>query len=122
MINEEGTYLLTYLAVDNNGNEVSLSYMLKVQVFGTKATIEVAGELAQSVEAGEAFAIPVAKGYDKSGNEIPVLTYVRYPSSRVAPLTDKTITFEEKGTYEIIFYVKDASGCAAYKTITVTVK
>jgi hypothetical protein len=122
LIQEEGTYYLTYSACDSNGNEVSLSYMLKVQLFGKTASIEVEGELEYSAKVGDSFKIPSATGYDKNDEELPVSTYVCYPNGRIVKCTSGSINLEEKGTYEIIFYVRDDSGCPAIKTITITVK
>jgi hypothetical protein len=122
LIHEEGTYYLTYSASDSNGNEVFLSYMLKVQVFGKTTSIKVDGKTEYSAKLGDTFKIPSAKGYDKNDEELPVSTYVCAPNGRIVKWTSGSVKLEEKGTYEIIFYVRDDSGCPAIKTITITVK
>ena len=121
-ISDEGTYMLVYKATDNNDNTYVLRFTLQVQARGKTSNIKIDGDSARTAKLNEVFNIPTAFGYDNDGNEIAIITYIRYPSSRIVKWNGASITFTEKGTYEIIFYTKDRSGRADFKSVIVTVK
>ena len=58
---------------------------------------------------------------DNNDKDLSVEVYVYYPQGDCRMYKDQTLTFSEKGTYKIVFLVRDSAGNYAKKTFKVVV-
>ena len=70
---------------------------------------------------GDKVTLPVATAMDNNDKDLSVEVYVYYPQGDCRMYKDQTLTFSEKGTYKIVFLVRDSAGNYAKKTFKVVV-
>ena len=105
--NKEGTYQVTYTAVDNSNFHVSKTINVKV-VSAQLPTITASDREVKQFEEFDYMEGVSAKAYDGS-DLTSVVTY------------DKTVNTDKAGTYQVTYKVKDSKGKEASVTINVTV-
>lgn len=109
-LSEYGSYSLSFIAKDDNGNKMPFTYV--VHVLDDQApVITVKGSYAKSGKVGDTVTVAtvnVSDNLDEVG-AIKLVTMLKLPSGELSVI-DKTFKAEESGVYTVYYYATDTFG------------
>lgn len=105
-VNEYGKYVITYLAEDSSGNEVSSFYTLFVRD-DEAPTLTVLGDISGNITLGGKIVLPSAVALDRQGNTT-LRVFVITPTGKMINVDGKTeYKPDKRGVYTIRYYAYD---------------
>ena len=122
-LNEYGQYIVTYKAVDSNGESASFIYAINVED-EEAPIITLKNEPAAEIALGDYIRLPEYDASDNSGKEVTVSIYIISPDGRRFYLDKDRNCFKPSsaGKYTLSIRAMDESGNIAYLERIITVK
>lgn len=121
-LSQYGVWRIVYTAEDSLGNTASRSFNVTV-ADREPPDITVNGEIGASFNRGDAITIPAAEVTDNLAGAGDVTIYIKTPDARYyKTVAGANYTFEEAGSYLIVYSAADAEGNVQRITFTVNVK
>ena len=121
-LSQYGVWRIVYTAEDALGNTASRSFNITV-ADREPPDITVNGEIGASFNRGDAITIPAAEVTDNLAGAGDVTIYIKTPDARYyKTVAGANYTFEEAGSYLIVYSAADAEGNVQRITFTVNVK
>lgn len=121
IVKEYGSYVVSYVTTDENGNRAGLSYNIAV-LNANPPEITINGEVPVECRAGEKVVLPSGTAKDDKDGEINVMIYVTTEDGKNVALKGEAFVFKTAGTYKVTYWCADGEGNICRKVFTVTVK
>ncbi|MBQ8320015.1 MAG: hypothetical protein IJX81_03955 [Clostridia bacterium] len=118
-VEQYGTYVITYLAIDNIGEERPRPQSVIV-VDRVPPTIQIEGDMPQAVRVNERYTLPTATVTDDYSDVI-LYVYAIAPNGEMVRLINYQFTPTVTGKYKIVYMAKDGAGSSTIKTFDVWV-
>ena len=122
-LEEYGQYIVTYKAMDTNGESTTFIYAINVED-EEAPVITLKNEPASEIALGDYIRLPEYEVSDNSGKEVTVSIYVDTPDGRSYLMSGDRNCFkpESQGVYTLRIRAMDESGNISYLTRSITVK
>lgn len=122
-LEEYGQYIVTYKAVDSNGESTTFIYAINVED-EEAPVITLKSEPVSEIALGEYFRIPKYEVSDNSGKEVTVSVYIDSPDGQSYLIASDRNSFKPltQGVYTLRIRAMDESGNISYLAHSFTVK
>jgi hypothetical protein len=126
LLNQNGTYTIEYSASDNRNKPRITTFSIQT-LDVIKPVIEINGQIKTTVKTGEVLRLPeyIVTDNVSSSDELLKYIYLETPSFGYKTIAIGnnygTYKFQQKGTYNLVYFAMDKSGNYTYKTFTIKV-